>query len=419
MKLFFQLILSFAALGVINAQKKKILSFGGNGMIGSNTLLDLISKDEYDITLVSRGSWPFDTEATIKPYVNYIFCDRENDISYCSELLEHIKNTDEYYAVLDFSGFLPSWVEDSIKILKNKVRVYIYISSDSVYEVCGDGKPLRKYQKFVENEAVRPIHDSTQRELNAKDEYGNEKLEGEEVLVDQGMKKDGFPYVLLRFADVIGPRDDTDRFSTYVVWAKLQQVLSREDIIPDLHSPNDVLEQSSITCVNDATQSIISAMTLSSSWNEAYNIASSEVFNVTSAIAMIASEVYSNASYHRIPYVTRVDAEDGIAMYPSVTRGPVSIVKASKKLQFKPTPLKKAISDTVSWYLDIMERDLNYRDTIVSEWEENLLEFSELFTRRLQDTIMKRVWAKLPVNPDYDEFAEDEDEDFPDDDEEL
>jgi len=416
MKLIIQLIFNLVALCAINAEKKKILSFGGNGMIGSNTLLDLIATDEYDITLVSRGSWPFDTETTILPFVDHIYCDRENDVSFCSELLEHVKDTKEYYAVLDFSGFLPSWIEDSIKILKNKVRVYIYISSDSVYEVCGDGKPLGKYQKLVETDAVRPIHDSVQRELNAKDEYGNEKLECEEVLVEQGMKKDGFPYVLLRYADVIGPHDDTDRFATYVIWAKLQQLLNREDIIPDLHTPEDILESSSITYVNDATQSIISAMSLTSSWNEAYNIASSEVFNVTSAVATIATKVYRNANYYKTPVVIKVDSENGIAMYPSVTRGPVSIAKAIKKLQFSPTILNKAISDTVSWYLDIFETDLNYRDTVVSEWEDNLLQDSELVSRRLQDKIMKRVWAKLPDNPDFNEFALD---DVPDDDEEL
>lgn len=81
-------------------RKKRILSFGGNGMIGSETLDRLIKTDEYDITLVSRGSWPFDSGKRIAPYVRNIICDRKAGIETCHDLLEEIQSTDQYYAVL-------------------------------------------------------------------------------------------------------------------------------------------------------------------------------------------------------------------------------------------------------------------------------------------------------------------------------
>ena len=64
--------------------KRKILSLGGNGMIGAETLSRLIhhaSDDdevvEYDVTMVSRGSWPVDTQDVIAPHVNFVECDRQ------------------------------------------------------------------------------------------------------------------------------------------------------------------------------------------------------------------------------------------------------------------------------------------------------------------------------------------------------
>ena len=52
--------------------------------------------------------------------------------------------------------------------------------------------------------------------LAKADEYGHAKLGGEEVLVKQ-QAAGGFPWVSLRLADVIGPRDTTDRWWVYQV----------------------------------------------------------------------------------------------------------------------------------------------------------------------------------------------------------
>ena len=46
--------------------KRNILSFGGNGMIGSAVLDRLIKMEIYNITMVSRGSWHYDSNIRIK-----------------------------------------------------------------------------------------------------------------------------------------------------------------------------------------------------------------------------------------------------------------------------------------------------------------------------------------------------------------
>ena len=46
-----------------------------------------------------------------------------------------IQETERFDVVLDFSGYEPKWIHDNCQVLKGKVGVYIYISTDSVYEV--------------------------------------------------------------------------------------------------------------------------------------------------------------------------------------------------------------------------------------------------------------------------------------------
>ena len=55
------LLFPFITLG-----KKNLLSFGGNGMIGSAVLDRLIKTDAYYVTMVSRGSWHYDSNLRIK-----------------------------------------------------------------------------------------------------------------------------------------------------------------------------------------------------------------------------------------------------------------------------------------------------------------------------------------------------------------
>ena len=59
-----------------------------------------------------------------------------NALKHCPDVVEEIDSINGYDIVLDFSAYQPKWIHDAIDILKNKtIGVYIYISSDAVYEV--------------------------------------------------------------------------------------------------------------------------------------------------------------------------------------------------------------------------------------------------------------------------------------------
>merc|ERR1719232_70320 len=368
------------------------------------TLSRLISTGMYDITLVSRGNWPFDTSTLIKPHVKHIECDRDFELEDCEELITEISETDNYHAVFDFSGFLPAWIENVIEVLeqhKAKVRVYIYTSSDSVYEVCGDGERLKGGLLF-ETDAVRPKDEDLSDELIERDEYGDEKLGGEEVLIDQGKTISGFPYVFLRFADVLGPRDQTDRFITYVLWAKLLKLAKETDnnVIPNLHIPAEVLKRSSVTYVEDAAESIILAMNTPSSWKEAYNVACLEIFNVTKAIASISKYIIGQDYQPNI--ISIDDPDNAIAMYPSVSRGPVDISKAEDKLKFVPTPLEEVLKKTIDWFERQLQIDPKYKSDMIKIWFDNLIGGTHNLIRN-QESNMIMSFIKLEYGIDVEE----------------
>ena len=380
--------------------KKTILSFGGNGMIGSAVLARLIEDGSYELFLVSRGNWPFDSKERIKPHVQSIICDRDEEISCdgkdecdnnnslhaCNKLMDVIERTDEFYAVLDFSGLQPKWIEDAIGVLAGKVRVYIYVSTDSVYEVSeGAGVDVasnrrgESVHRLHESQAIRPKDPGLRQLLNEMDEYGDEKLMGEEVLHLQKNETNGFPYVVLRFADVIGPRDGTERYILYHIWIKYYHDVG---IIP-ISVPADVAAiQTSVTYVEDATTAIISAMNSKETWNEVYNIACEEDFNVVSAIKHVAAILGIDGIG-----IKAVAPEESFAIYPSVRRGPIDISKAREALKFIPTPLEEALRKTVEWYEDLFVNDEEYRARMLGEF------ITEVIDGKNEDAIEELLYA--------------------------
>ena len=351
-------------------KRRRILSFGGNGMIGSEVLHQLLQsstttnddddadeeEEQYDVVLVSRGSWPFDSEERIAPHVQSIVCDRKSGLSNCPELMDEIQSTEEYYAVLDFSAYRPKWVQDAVDLLQSKARVYIYVSTDSVYEVTESPRYTAKSKRrSVETDAVRPSDDAMREELNDDDRYGDRKFAGEEVLYAQST----MPHVSLRFADVVGPRDTTGRFVTYFAWVKFEKLES----VPNIALPKRIPEATSITYVGDAAQSILLAMDESNrdAWNASYNVACEEVFNVTSQIMSMG---HLMGNHHIRP--TKIRDLD-LHVYPSVTKGPIDVTKAKDTLAFRPTPQEVALSRTIRWYDKLYEKDGNFRKEVVTE----------------------------------------------------
>lgn len=95
------------------------------------------------------------------------------------------------------------------------VKLYIFISTDSVYEVCV--KEIRN--GFVkESDSLRPERDQEIVKFAAGEEYGHNKLRCEEYLKNHVFHNKDLPYIIFRLPDVIGPYDATNRYWIYFMW---------------------------------------------------------------------------------------------------------------------------------------------------------------------------------------------------------
>lgn len=214
---------------------------------------------------------------------------------------------------------------------------YIYISTDSVYEVCKEPPhwgPLR------EEDAVRPTDPVERETLASRDSYGDRKLACEEVLETEANSQRVW-WMSLRLPDVIGPRDNSNRFWTYLIWLRFGDVIGKRISLP----PHLKGRKLSFVHSEDVGRLILQLVKMSPhhKFQQAYNLAFRETVTLEELINMMAKTLgISEVNYDR--------ETTGSYLYPSVTRGPVNITKAEKNLNWKPMPIEEAVEKTVQFY---------------------------------------------------------------------
>lgn len=159
--------------------KKFILVLGGNGFIGAEVVDYLIKNNtNYEFILLNRGNWSdWDTSERIKPrvYENIIFDRKKDSVKNC--LKKYIEDESfEFEAIIDFSCYKSRDIKSVIDdIPAEKIKLYIYISTDSVYEVCID-KTDNGSVVLNEDDSIRPESKEKQKTLKEFDSYGHHKL---------------------------------------------------------------------------------------------------------------------------------------------------------------------------------------------------------------------------------------------------
>jgi len=358
---------------------KNILILGGAGMMGSaTTKLLMKQKTKFNLTLVNRGNWYWDSEETIKPFVHHYECTRGDGFR---DLCTRLNDGLFYDAIVDFSCYHPLDMEDILIVFRGRFGKYIYISSDSVYEVC-QGKNHVGYSK--ETDALRPHDKALQEQLNKRDSYGHRKLQGEETL-QKFYQRLKFDYIALRLPDVIGPRDNTNRFWKCFLWTKFT------DIIGPVTIPKEVQDLPlSFVYSHDVAQLIYSLADEVYSpdvYNQAYNLGFKKLYTLRNIFQDMSSFI-GRGSVN----ITEGDFRIG---FPSVTRGPVDISKAEKMLAWKPTPIEKALVETMEFYDDaqfngdykyIMDRVLEFHGVSRDKYREFVIQHhKEMESRQKQE----------------------------------
>jgi 2'-hydroxyisoflavone reductase len=178
----------------------RILILGGTGFTGPFQVKYALSRG-HKVTVFNRGKTH---PGELPKEVEQLIGDRNGH-------LEALKGK-QWDVCIDNPTTLPAWVRDAAQFLKGNVERYIFISTISVYADTSAGPdentPLAKYEgadPFKETlEAMKASGYKTYGPLKALSEQETEKwFPGKSLIIRPGL--------------IVGPRDETDRFTYWPV----------------------------------------------------------------------------------------------------------------------------------------------------------------------------------------------------------
>src|SRR5467141_592937 len=178
----------------------RILILGGTGFTGPYQVKYALSRGHKVTTFNRNKTHPGELPAEVEQLVG----DRNGN-------LDALKNR-QWDVVIDNPTTLPAWVRDAAQLLKGNVERYVFISTISVYGEVKQGvdesAPLAKYEGQDPNketlEAMKASGYKTYGPLKALSEKEAEKwFPGKTLIIRPGL--------------IVGPRDETDRFTYWPV----------------------------------------------------------------------------------------------------------------------------------------------------------------------------------------------------------
>ena len=341
-----------------------ILILGGNGCIGSEitnlikTQLQFINLQPIHLTLLNRGRqyWSESSNTNLTPSTtSHLHLDRTNKQHLQQALTQHYPNK-SVEIVIDCSAYRRKSIQDVLECI-SVTSQYIYISSDSIYEVC---IPSLSSSPTVEHECQRPTNEKDKKSLNDNDKYGHKKKQCEELLIHLCQQNRVPSCTILRCADVIGPKDNTDRLWHYVLWLRY---CHSHHIHPGLHK-NKKNQRLSFTYSKD----VASLITCFVSQNEAmkksgvkcYNLACSE----TLTHAELVVEIGKCMGITAFSSTTDLNVSPSLSYYPSTERGPVNVDAVMNECQefWQPTSVLVAIQESVTFLEQALRQGWNVKD---------------------------------------------------------
>ncbi|MBS0332757.1 MAG: NAD-dependent epimerase/dehydratase family protein, partial [Proteobacteria bacterium] len=182
-------------------QRLRILILGGTGFIGPNQVRYALARG-HEVTIFNRGkqkeAWPGTVEELLG--------DRNTGD------LKALEGR-EWDVCIDNPTTLPFWVRDAARVLKGKVKQYVFVSTISVYGAnatpgADETAPLAAYKgpdPMAETQATVAKDPALYGQLKAVSEAEARKAfgEGATTIVRPGL--------------IVGPGDETDRFSYWPV----------------------------------------------------------------------------------------------------------------------------------------------------------------------------------------------------------
>ena len=144
---------------------------GGTGTI-SSAITRQLAESGNELWLLNRGTRKNEVPANVRQVIV--------DIDDTDKVLQ-LLGDEQFDAVCEFIGFLPSQVERDIRLFRDRTRLYVYISSASAYN-----KPAANHV-ITEGTSL----------ANPHWEYSRNKIACEELLMKE-YRENGFPVTIIR-----------------------------------------------------------------------------------------------------------------------------------------------------------------------------------------------------------------------------
>jgi 2'-hydroxyisoflavone reductase len=173
-----------------------ILFLGGTGFLGPHQINYAVARG-HRVTMFNRGS----NSGMYGDEVEELVGNRDSKIDDGLAVLEGDRTWD---VVVDNSGYVPRHVRDSVKLLKDRCKRYIYVSTVAVYDF--DAASV-----FPESAKLAELTDPSVEEVTGET-YGPLKAECDRI----ARSILGDACTVVRPTYIVGPGDHTDRFTYYV-----------------------------------------------------------------------------------------------------------------------------------------------------------------------------------------------------------
>jgi 2'-hydroxyisoflavone reductase len=330
----------------------RILILGGTGFTGPYQVRYALSRG-HKVTTFNRGKTH---PGELPNEVEQLIGDRNGK-------LDALKNR-QWDVVIDNPTTLPAWVRDAAQILKGNVERYVFISTISVYGEVKTGPdenaPTEKYEgadPYKETlEAMKAGGYKTYGPLKALSEREAEKwFPGKTLIIRPGL--------------IVGPRDETDRFTYWPV--RIDR--SGEVLAPG--SPDDPVQfidardlaEWSIRMVENRETGIYNAT------------GPATPLGIGGMLDEIKASLKSNATFTWVPedFLTKQKVEPWSDM-PVWTGKDDAVARTnisralSKRLTFR--PLEITARDTLAWFKSLpQDRQSKMRAGLTPERESEVL----------------------------------------------
>lgn len=202
-------------------QPLRILILGGTGLTGPHQVRYALARG-HKLTLFNRGRRPKEWPGEVEELTG----DRDKGD------LKALEGR-EWDVCIDNPTSVPFWVRDAGKVLAGKVKQYVFISTVSVYADTSkpgmdESTPLHKYEG---PDVMAETNESLRADMGL---YGPLKAESEREAEKQ------FPGIttILRPTLIVGPGDETDRFTYWPV--RIQK--GGEVLAPPAEDPVQIID---------------------------------------------------------------------------------------------------------------------------------------------------------------------------------